>query len=79
MEIIVLGPGCPNCERMERLARQAVQETGVDATISHLTKMAEIMAYPITGTPGLVIDGVLKVSGRVPRKEEIVAWLQGGA
>ncbi len=76
MEIIVLGPGCPNCDRMERVARQAVEETGVDATITHLTKMADIMAYPIMGTPGLVIDGEVLVSGRVPRKQEVVAWLQ---
>jgi predicted DsbA family dithiol-disulfide isomerase len=64
---------------MERVARQAVQETGVDATIAHVTKMAEIMAYPITSTPGLVINGELKVSGRVPRKQEIIAWLQESA
>lgn len=76
MEILVLGPGCPNCDRLERVARQAVQEAGVEATIGHVTKMSEIMAYPITGTPALVINGALKASGRVPRKEEIVAWLQ---
>jgi small redox-active disulfide protein 2 len=76
MEIIILGPGCPNCDRMERVARQAVEETGVEANISHLTKMADIMAYPIVGTPGLVIDGEVIVSGRVPRKQEVVAWLQ---
>ncbi len=76
MEIIILGPGCPNCDRMERVARQAVEDVGVDANISHLTKMADIMEYPIVGTPGLVIDGEVIVSGRVPRKQEVVTWLQ---
>ncbi len=75
MEIRVLGPGCPNCDRMERIVREAVKDAGVDASIVHVTKMNEIMEYPVLGTPGLVIAGELKVSGRVPRKSEVVAWL----
>ncbi len=76
MEIKVLGTGCPKCKRLEQLVREAVEEVGVEATILHVTKMDEIMAYPIMSTPGLVINEQLKSSGRLPRKEEIVNWIK---
>jgi len=78
MEIRILGTGCPKCKRLEQLAREAVEEAGVEATILHVTKMDEIMAYPIMSTPGLVINEELKSSGRLPRKEEIVTWIKEG-
>jgi len=62
---------------LEQLTHEAVVEAGVQATITHVTKIDDIMAYPIMSTPGLVINEVLKSSGRLPRKEEIVAWLKG--
>ncbi|NLS76931.1 MAG: thioredoxin family protein [Chloroflexi bacterium] len=77
MEIKVLGMGCPKCKRLEEVTREAVKEAGVEAHIVHVTDMAGIMAYPIMSTPGLVIDEELKCSGRLPRKEEIVAWVKG--
>jgi small redox-active disulfide protein 2 len=76
MEIKILGTGCPKCRRLEQVAREAVTEAGVEATVVHVTKMDEIMAYPILSTPGLVIDEQLKSSGRLPRKEEVIAWLK---
>ncbi|GAB4406768.1 MAG: thioredoxin family protein [Anaerolineales bacterium] len=76
MEIKVLGTGCPNCLRLERVAREAAQEAGVQAEFVKVTDIAEIMTYPILGTPGLVINGRVKSSGRIPRKEEIIAWLK---
>lgn len=75
--IKILGKGCPKCERLEQLAHAALAEAGIeDATIVHVREMDAIMAYPILSTPGLVINEELKSSGRLPRKEEIVAWLQ---
>ncbi|MHB0857852.1 MAG: thioredoxin family protein [Anaerolineae bacterium] len=76
MEIKILGTGCPKCKRLEQLAHEAVAEAGVEAHIVHVTDMDGIMAYPIMSTPGLVINEELKSSGRLPRKEEIVAWLR---
>lgn len=78
MEIKILGTGCPKCTRLEQLAHEVVQEAGVEATILHVTKMDEIMAYPLMSTPGLVINEELKSSGRLPRKEEIVSWIKEG-
>ncbi|MFO7917067.1 MAG: thioredoxin family protein [Anaerolineae bacterium] len=79
MEIKVLGPGCPRCKRLEKIAQEAAEEAGVEATLTKVTQMDEIMEYPIVGTPGLVIDEELKVSGRLPRKKEVVAWLEEAA
>ena len=78
MEIKVLGTGCPNCKRLEKMARQVVGELGVDATVVKVEKMEQILAYDILATPALVIDNKVVVSGRVPRKEEIAAWIQAG-
>jgi small redox-active disulfide protein 2 len=76
MEIKILGTGCPKCKRLEQLAHDAVQEAGIEASIVHVTNMNDIIAYPILSTPGLVIDEELKSSGRLPRKEEIIAWIK---
>lgn len=76
MQVKILGTGCPNCQRLERVAREAAQEAGVQVDFVKVTDIQEIMAYPILGTPGLVINEVVKSSGRIPRKEEIIAWLR---
>ena len=76
MEIKILGSGCPNCKRLEKLAREAAAELGLEATFTKVQEFDQIMAYDITSTPALVIDEVVVVSGRVPRKDEIVVLLQ---
>ena len=76
MEIKVLGAGCPNCKRLEKLVRQAIAELGVEATVVKVQDMDQIMAYDILATPALVIDENVVVSGRVPRKDEVAAWIQ---
>ena len=76
MEIKILGTGCPKCKRLEQLAHEAAQEAGVQATITHVTNMQQIMAYPIMSTPGLVINEQLRSSGRLPRKQEIITWIK---
>ena len=79
MEIKVLGAGCPNCKRLEKLTRQALTELGTEAEVVKVTDMDKIMAYDITSTPALVIDGTVKCFGRVPRKDEVVSWIQEAA
>ncbi|MBN1583434.1 MAG: TM0996/MTH895 family glutaredoxin-like protein [Anaerolineae bacterium] len=76
MEIKILGGGCPNCKRLEKLTREAASELGIEATFTKVQDLDKIMAYDITSTPALVVDEIVKVSGRVPRKDEIVALLQ---
>ena len=74
-KIEVLGPGCSNCVRLEENAREAVARAGIDAEITKVTDYAEIMAYGIMSTPGLVIDGKVVSYGRVPSAGDIAAWL----
>jgi len=76
MEIKVLGPGCVRCKETEKVVREAVAESGVDATVEKVTDMKQIVSYGLFTTPGVVIDGVVKVSGKVPTKAEVLAWLK---
>jgi small redox-active disulfide protein 2 len=76
MEIKILGGGCPNCKRLEKLAREAAAELGIEATFTKVQDFDQIMAYDITSTPALVVDEVVEVSGRVPPKDEVAALLQ---
>jgi small redox-active disulfide protein 2 len=75
MVIKVLGSGCANCTRLEDHARQAIERAGLDAEVVKVQGMAEIMAYGIMSTPGLVVDEEVKVAGRVPSVDEIVDLL----
>ncbi len=75
LEIKVLGIGCPKCQRVEQVAREAVAAAGAEATISKVTDMQEITAYPILGTPGLVINGQVVSSGRIPTVAEVTTWI----
>ncbi|OHE58138.1 MAG: redox-active disulfide protein 2 [Thermodesulfovibrio sp. RBG_19FT_COMBO_42_12] len=71
MEIKVLGPGCPNCQKMEELTRKAVEELGIEAKIEKVKDIVEIMKYTMS-TPGLVVNGKLKHSGRpLPTLEKL--------
>lgn len=76
MLIKILGSGCAKCNRLEQLTREVLAEQGLNATFEHVTAMDQIMAYPIMTTPALVVDEVVKVSGRIPSKDEIAAWLK---
>lgn len=77
MEIKVLGPGCTNCYKMEELAKTAVKELGIDATIGKVSDIQEIMKFT-TSTPGLVVNGKLKHSGKpLPGIEKVKELIMG--
>jgi len=71
MEIIILGTGCVRCRTLEKVTREAVEETHITATIRKEEDIVKIMNYGIMHTPGLVIDGKVVLSGRVPSAKEI--------
>lgn len=72
MEIKVLGTGCANCKRLYAEAEKAVARSGRAATITKVEAIDEIIAHGILRTPGLVIDGKVVASGRVPSAAEIL-------
>jgi len=76
MDIKVLGTGCAKCRKTEEIVRQAVAESGVDATVEKVTNLTQIVSYGVMGTPAVVVDGVVRAVGKVPRKEEVLAWLK---
>ena len=75
MEIKIFGPGCARCHKTEALVREAVDETGIDATIITITDVMEIATQGVFGTPAVVIDGDVKCVGKIPKKKEIIQWL----
>jgi small redox-active disulfide protein 2 len=75
MDIKVLGTGCSKCKTLEKVTRDAVAEAGIDASVTKVDNIVEIMSYGIMVTPALVIDGKVVVKGRVPSVEEIKSLL----
>ena len=77
MKIEILGPGCPRCQSLEANAKQAVEELGIDAQVVKVTEMGKIMSYGVMSTPGIVVDGKVKGSGKLFSVDEIKQMLQG--
>ncbi|PKQ21478.1 MAG: redox-active disulfide protein 2 [Actinobacteria bacterium HGW-Actinobacteria-5] len=71
MNIKILGSGCANCQNLEKAARQAVDELGLEATFEKVTDYADIASYGIMRTPGLVVDEEVVLSGRVPTASQV--------
>lgn len=75
MEIKVLGPGCAKCSKTEKLIREVIKETGVEASVEKVTDMMQIASYGVFGTPSVIVDGEVKCTGKVPKKEDIKNWI----
>jgi small redox-active disulfide protein 2 len=71
MIIKVLGPGCANCANLEKAAREAATELGIDATFEKVTDYGAIVGYGVMRTPALVVDEQLVLSGRVPTAAQV--------
>ena len=71
MDIKVLGPGCPKCHALEKNTLEAVKELGLDAEVSKITDINEIAGFGVFITPGLVVDGEVKLAGKVASKQQI--------
>lgn len=71
MEIKILGSGCSKCKILEKLTREVVEQNGIDASISKVEDIVEIMKFGVMATPALVVDGNVMIKGRVPSSQEI--------
>lgn len=75
LEIKVLGAGCTNCVNLEKLCREVVAENAIEANIQKVTDFKEITGFGIMSTPGLVINGKVVLSGKLPTKSTLTHWL----
>ena len=71
MEIKILGTGCPKCKTLDKATREVVENNGINATVTKVEDIMEIMEYGVMSTPALVIDEKVVVKGRVPSHDEI--------
>lgn len=75
MEIKVLGPGCAKCQSLEKTVKDVVAALKLDIKVEEVKDMKQIMQYPILMTPGLVINGKVVMSGKVPSKAEVERYI----
>ena len=75
MKIEIMGTGCAKCIKLEERVNEVVKESGVSAEISKVKDIKQIMAYGVMTTPGLVIDGHVKIAGKMPTPDQIKSWL----
>lgn len=71
MKIEVLGTGCAKCDLLERETKRVADQLGLDYTLAHVKDIVKITEYGVLMTPALVIDGEVKVSGKVPSEAEL--------
>jgi small redox-active disulfide protein 2 len=75
MNIKVLGPGCSKCQQTEKIVREAVTEAGIEAQVEKITDTMEIAGFGVFGTPAVVVDGEVKSVGKIPKKQDVKAWI----
>jgi small redox-active disulfide protein 2 len=76
MKIEILGMGCANCKKLYENAVKAAKLSGKEAEVVKVEDIQKIMSYGVLSTPALVIDGVVKVAGKLPKIEEIEKWIK---
>lgn len=75
MKIVVYGPGCARCRQTEQIVRSAVADLAVAVDVQKVSDYQAMAAAGVLATPAVAIDGVMKLSGRIPTAEEVKAWL----
>jgi small redox-active disulfide protein 2 len=75
-KIEILGMGCARCNQLTERARDAVNELGIEAEVLKVQDIKAITNYGVLMTPALVVDGVVKVAGKVAKVEEIKEWIK---
>ncbi|MFB6267560.1 MAG: thioredoxin family protein [Halodesulfurarchaeum sp.] len=73
--IEILGPGCPKCEKTEARVREVLAELDLDAEVEKITDQDEILARDVMMTPAVVVDGEVRVTGKVPRVSQLESIL----
>ena len=75
MDIKVLGPGCPKCEQTVKVVKEAIDESGVEASVEKISDIMKIAGYGVFGTPAVIVNGEVKTVGKVPSKNDVKSWI----
>jgi small redox-active disulfide protein 2 len=75
--ITVYGPGCMKCQKAEEIVKQTVEAAGIQATVVKVSDVQKMVAAGVMSTPAVAVDGVIKLSGRIPTAAEVRGWLAG--
>jgi small redox-active disulfide protein 2 len=76
LDIKILGSGCSNCAKLEKVTKEGLTQLGIEVQVEKVEDMQKIMAYGVMSTPALVINGVVKLVGKVPNKAKIIEILE---
>ena len=76
MDIKVLGPGCPKCEQTAKVVKEAIDESGVEASVEKISDIMKIAGYGVFGTPAVIVNGEVKTVGKVPSKNDVKSWIE---
>jgi small redox-active disulfide protein 2 len=79
LDIKILGPGCPQCDQLEKTIMELLNELNLPASLEHVREMKEIARYRVMSTPALLINGKVLAKGNVPSKEKIKLWVTEAA
>lgn len=79
IDVKVLGPGCAKCKSLEKLTREVVEELQLDATVTKVEDIMDIMNYNVVATPAVVVNGKVVIKGRVPSKDELKKQVEDAA
>ncbi len=74
--VLVMGPGCKKCDEAEKVVTEAAAEAGVETEVRKVSDFKEMAQYGVFSTPAVVVDGEVKVVGRVPKKADVLDWLR---
>ena len=75
MEIKVLGSGCSRCHKALEVVEKVVKEQGVDAQVEYVTDIERVMAYNVMSMPAIVVDGEVRLKGKVPTEADVKKML----
>ena len=78
MELKVLGTGCPKCNKLENMVNEVIKDLNADATVTKVKDINEIAKAGVMLTPALMINGDIKLAGKLPSKEDLTKMIEAG-
>ena len=75
MKVEVLGVGCAKCHKLYDMVQDIVRKQGFDAEVAKVEDIKVIARYGVFMTPALVVDGEVKVAGKLPKEADVIKWM----